>query len=58
MNSVAVSRLSFDDLAMTAVGADPRTVSVVMVVYMTGEALKRSLACVLASASDEKATVP
>ena len=48
MNSVAVSRLSFDDLAMTAVGADPRTVSVVMVVYMTGEALKRSLACVLA----------
>ena len=48
MNGVAASRLAFDTLTMTAVGAQPRTVSVVMVVYMTGEALQRSLACVLA----------
>lgn len=48
MNGIAASRLAFDPLTMADVGANARTVSVVMVVYMTGEALKRSLACVLA----------
>ena len=48
MNSVALQRLPVESMTLEAVGADLRTVSVVMVVYMTGEALKRSLTCVLA----------
>ena len=48
MNGIAASRLALDPLTMAEVGASTRTVSVVMVIYFPGEALKRSLACVLA----------
>lgn len=48
MNSVAATRRSVEALTFADVGAHPRAVSVVMVVYFPGEAVKRSLACVLA----------
>ena len=48
MNNVAATRRSFEALTLVDVRAHPRTVSVVMVVYFPGEAVKRSLACVLA----------
>lgn len=48
MNSVAAARRSAEALILADVGARPRTVAVVMVVYFPGEPVKRSLACVLA----------
>ncbi len=48
MNNVAATRRSVEALTFADVRAHPRAVSVVMVVYFPGEAVKRSLACVLA----------
>ena len=48
MNNVAATRRSVEALTLADVGAHPRAVSVVMVVYFPGEAVKRSLDCVLA----------
>ena len=48
MNSVAALRVAAQPAPMTDDLRARRSVSVVMVVYMTGEALEQSLACVLA----------
>jgi N-acetylglucosaminyl-diphospho-decaprenol L-rhamnosyltransferase len=48
MNSIAAPVLAAEAAAAPEFLSARRTVSVVMVVYMTGEALERSLACVLA----------
>ena len=48
MNGVAALRVSAQPAPMTDDLRARRSVSVVMVVYMTGEALEQSLACVLA----------
>ena len=48
MNGVPAPRSAFDDVPMTEARGDRSGVSVVMVVYRTGEALEQSLACVLA----------
>jgi len=48
MNSIAAPILSAEPVAATDVIRPRRSVSVVMVVYMTGEALAQSLDCVLA----------
>ncbi|WP_068874410.1 MULTISPECIES: glycosyltransferase family 2 protein [unclassified Phenylobacterium] len=48
MNSIAAPVLAAEAVIAPGFQAARRTVSVVMVVYMTGEALQRSLACVLA----------
>lgn len=48
MNSIAAPILVSEPVARLNCPAPRRSVSVVMVVYMTGEALEQSLACVLA----------
>lgn len=48
MNSIAAPILAAEPASAPGFLRARRTVSVVMVVYMTGEALERSLACVLA----------
>ncbi len=48
MNGVAAPIFAAEPVVMTQDLPSRRTVSVVMVVYMTGEALEQSLACVLA----------
>ena len=51
MNGVAAPRRTAETLTAAEVGAHPRAVSVVMVIYFPGEPVKRSLACVLADPS-------
>lgn len=48
MNGIAASIVAVEPAPTPSFVSDRRTVSVVMVVYMTGEALEQSLACVLA----------